>query len=84
VVHEREQPTSAADQFSRFRDHVWHRHLASQMQKVLDAKQVRAARGCNRLSEDLRLAVDVLRASSRQTRSESSTVVMPQVASWPS
>ena len=32
------------------------------MQKVVDAKELGVARGCNRLGQDLRFAVDVLGA----------------------
>ena len=63
VVHERKEPDiRPPDQFPGFRDDVRHRHLAAQMQKVVDAKKLGVARGCNRLGQDLRFAVDFLGA----------------------
>jgi hypothetical protein len=54
------------------------------MKEVLEAEEVGIARDRDGVGENLRLPVDVFRSSSRQTRSESSAVVMPQVASCPS
>jgi len=54
------------------------------MQEVIGAQQVFLARRRDRRGQDAGAAIDVSAPSSRQTRSESSTVVMPDVASWPS
>ena len=69
-----------------FRDNVRHRHLATQMQKVVDAKQLRASRAVAIASaRTSRFAVDFLGAlfTPHAQRGRSSTVVMPQVASCP-
>jgi hypothetical protein len=63
VIHERKKPhIRAFHQLFGFRYHQRHRHLAAQMQKVLDAQQLRVARGGNGVGENPGLAVDVLGA----------------------
>ena len=70
---------------ARVLDHARHRDLAAQMQEVLGAQQIRrrARRAIASASSSCWPSTSST-PSSRQTRSESSTVVMPQVASCPS
>ncbi len=54
------------------------------MQEVIGAQQIGVARGRDRGGEHAGAAVDFLGAVLAPDRSESNTVVMPEVASWPS
>ena len=63
VVHQRHQPhVRPVDQLLGFFDHARHRDFAAQVQKVIGAKQVRIARGCDRFCEHACPAVNLLGA----------------------
>ena len=85
VIHQRHQPDVAAvDQFLGFGDDARHRHFAAQVQEM-STRSRPAARACAMAFASVRPGRRPPRRLPRvQTRSESSTVVMPVVASWPS
>ena len=63
VIHQRHQPhVRPIDQFFGFLHHTRHRNFAAQVQEVFGAKQVRLARGCDRLRQHARPAVNFLGA----------------------